>query len=224
MRHQLALAALAAALCLSAAPSADAGTRARGRTARTQNNNRTTARRVRQQPRRTDDAAALQRRRERAIAKQYLKDRTAGRRKAARFFEKITVQKNYSGEYVMVRNKSVTAFLDLADPKHPAYDPKRKTPDDEHMASVPPSKRVHVLVVPNAKREHIGARLGARIGKGDLEATLSVVKEAEKLAAKLKIKNPKVFVNSESNIGVGYLHVHITGERTSQTKYPAAMQ
>jgi diadenosine tetraphosphate (Ap4A) HIT family hydrolase len=224
MRKRLALVFVAASLSLAASPSVEAaGRSSRSQARRTTTQRARTSTRARQAPRRVEDAAALQRQRERAIAKQYLKDRTVSRRKAARFFEKITVQKNYSGEYVMMRNKNVTAFLDLGDPRHPAYDPQREGPDDVHMANIPKAKRVHVLVVPNAKREHIGAQLGGTIGSKDLQATLAVVKEAEKLAAKLKIKNPKVFVNSEANIGVGYLHVHITGERTSQTKYPSAL-
>jgi len=92
------------------------------------------------------------------------------------------------------------------------------------MAHIPPQKRVHILVVPNAPREHIGKRLNATIGSADLKATLSVVQSAEKLAVKLGVKNPKVFVNSEARIGVGYLHVHIVGERTRATKYPPALK
>jgi len=157
---------------------------------------------------------------ERAIVKQYAAKRTESRRAMARFFEKITVQRNYTGEYVLHRDGNVTAFLDISDPRHPKYDPAREE-DDE--SGVPPGKRVHVLVVPNTPREHIGQRLGAGIGRGDLEATLEVVKSAERLAKTLNLKNPRVFLNPESRISVGYLHVHIVGEKTGSTHYPAPL-
>ncbi len=157
---------------------------------------------------------------ERAIVKQFLANRTESRRNNARFFEKLTVQRNYTNEYVMHRDAKVTAFLDISDPRHPKYDPAKEE-DDE--SGVPPGKRVHVLVVPNQPREHIGQRLGGSIGSSDLEATLEVVKSAERLAKTLNLKNPRVFLNPESRISVGYLHVHIVGERTSSTQYPAPL-
>jgi hypothetical protein len=151
----------------------------------------------------------------------FLKDRKDWIRGRGEIFRKIAVEKNFSNDYVLFRNKKITAFLDWGDSKHPKFDPKRKTGEQHIMEKIPEGKRAHILVVPNAPREHIASRLGAQIGTGDLRKTLSTMKSAERLAKKLKIRNPQIYVNSESAISVGYLHVHIVGERTKD--YPAAI-
>lgn len=210
---------------------ADAGGQARTRTVKRVTKNKTSSRQrkptqkvQRKVNRRLLDRQQEQAQRELKIVKNFLGARTQQRRKFAQFFEKVTVKRDYRGEYVMARDSSTTAFLDISDPQHPRYDPKKETGEETRMAHIPKHKRVHVLVVPNVKREHIGQSLGGSIGSGDLQTTLSVVKAAEKLAGQLKLKNAKVYINSEARIGVGYLHVHIVGERTSSTNFPTAMQ
>ena len=58
----------------------------------------------------------------------------------------------------------------------------------------------------------------------DLEATLKVMREAEDVAKRLAIKNAKIYVKSPARVGVGYLHVHIVGERDPKVPYPQALQ
>ncbi len=219
---------LAVGITVSALP-ADAGGQARTRTIKRVTKNKTTKRqhttsKVRRKAYRSlEDRQREQAKRELKIANNFLKARTQQRRNFAKFFEKVTVKRDYSGEYVLRRGSTTTAFLDISDPQHPRYDPKKETGEEVRMSDIPKHKRVHVLVVPNVKREHIGQSLGGSIRSGDLNAAMQVVKSAEKLAGRLKLKNVRVYINSEARIGVGYLHVHIVGERTSSTNYPAAM-
>ncbi len=134
-------------------------------------------------------------------------------------FARIAVKQDYAGEYVVYRDKDVTAFLDLKDPQHPRY--KRGHDDDD---GIDPKKLAHILVVPNEPRETIGKTIASDITADDLEATLKVMKAAESVAAKLDIKNAKIYVKSPERVGVGYLHVHIVGERDPNTPYPPALK
>ena len=133
-------------------------------------------------------------------------------------FARIAVKKDYTGEYVVFRDKDVTAFLDLKDPHHPRYKPGH----DEDP--VDPKKLAHILVVPNEPRETIGKTVASDITAEDLEATLKVMKAAQAVATKLDIKNAKIYVKSPERVGVGYLHVHIVGERDPKTPYPPALK
>jgi hypothetical protein len=147
-----------------------------------------------------------------------LERRQAMRVRAERF-RKIAVDRNYHNTYVLMRNAQVTAFLDVTDPKHPDFD--LGAPVDQRLASIPVEKRAHILVVPNEPREHIGKQLGMPIGEDDLEATLAIVKQARALADQLHIEHATVYVNPLDRLSVGYLHVHIVGERTGP--YPEAI-
>jgi len=131
-------------------------------------------------------------------------------------FAKITVKHDYSGEYVLFRDQDVTAFLDLKDPQHPRYTPEGP-PDTA-------KRRGHILVVPNQPRETIGKTVASDITTEDLELTLKVMHSASALAAKLNIKDPKIYVKSPGRVGVGYLHVHIVGERDPKVAYPPALK
>ena len=133
-------------------------------------------------------------------------------------FARIAVKQDYTGEYVVYRDKDVTAFLDLKDPQHPRHRPGH----DED--GIDPKKLAHILVVPNEPRETIGKTVSSDITADDLEATLKVFKAAEVVAAQLKIKNARIFVKSPERVGVGYLHVHIVGERDPSTPYPPALE
>jgi diadenosine tetraphosphate (Ap4A) HIT family hydrolase len=133
-------------------------------------------------------------------------------------FARIAVKQDYTGEYVVFRDKDVTAFLDLKDPQHPRYKPGH----DED--GIDPSKLAHLLVVPNEPRETIGKTIASDITAADLEATLTVMKAAQTVATKLGIKSAKIFAKSPARIGVGYLHVHIVGERDPKTAYPPALK
>lgn len=164
---------------------------------------------------------AQQRKVEREIVTRHAKERVNRVRGMSRIFRKITVSRDYQGEYVLMRNKNVTAFLDITDPKHPGFKPKEESGEAE-LDRIPMHKRAHILVVPNRPREHITGSLGQSITSGDLQQTLEVVQSAEKLAKQLGIKDAKVFVNPESRVMVGYLHVHIIGERTAG--YPPSLQ
>ena len=134
-------------------------------------------------------------------------------------FARIAVKQDYTGEYVVYRDKDVTAFLDLKDPQHPRH--KGHTDDED---GIDPKKLAHILVVPNDPRETIGKTIASDITADDLEATLKVMKAAESVAAKLNIKNAKIYVKSPERVGVGYLHVHIVGERDPNTPYPPALK
>jgi diadenosine tetraphosphate (Ap4A) HIT family hydrolase len=133
-------------------------------------------------------------------------------------FARIAVKQDYTGEYVVFRDKDVTAFLDLKDPQHPRYKPGH----DED--GIDPTKLAHILVVPNEPRETIGKTISSDITVDDLEATLTVMKAAQAVAGKLNLKNAKIYVKSPARIGVGYLHVHIVGERDPKTAYPPALK
>lgn len=141
-------------------------------------------------------------------------------RERGEIFARIAIKHDYSGEYVLFRDKDVTAFLDLKDPRHPRYSPKQ---DDEGTGAI--AKRVsHILVVPNQPRETIGKTLASDITADDLEATLRVMRAANTLAARFGVKDPKIYVKSPARVGVGYLHVHIVGERDPNVPYPPALQ
>ena len=131
-------------------------------------------------------------------------------RSRGRFFSKITVDKDYSGEWVLARNRQVTAFLDIQDSRHPRS--RSKEGGD--------AEAIHVLVVPNQPREHIAQTLGAPITQADLKAASAVFREAHALAKRLGIREPNIYANSESRIGVGYLHVHIEGRLPAGKKLP----
>jgi diadenosine tetraphosphate (Ap4A) HIT family hydrolase len=133
-------------------------------------------------------------------------------------FARIAVKQDYTGEYVVYRDKDVTAFLDLKDPQHPRYKPGH----DED--GIDPKKLAHILVVPNEPRETIGKTIASDVTADDLEVALKVMKAAESVAAKLNIKNAKIYVKSPERVGVGYLHVHIVGERDPNTAYPPALK
>jgi hypothetical protein len=137
-------------------------------------------------------------------------------------FARITVQHDYRGEYVLFRDQEVTAFLDLTDPRHPRYSP-RPGADDENT-SADANRRVHILVVPNQPREHIGKTLTSDIGAEDLELALRVMCSAESLAKRLGVTNARVFVKAAERVGIGYLHVHIVGERDPGVPYPPPLQ
>jgi diadenosine tetraphosphate (Ap4A) HIT family hydrolase len=139
-------------------------------------------------------------------------------------FKKITQRGDYTGEHVLYRDGHVTAFLDLTDPQHPGHRAETgRIEDGEGEARARNPNRAHILVVPNDPREHIGKSLSGTLGSDDLQAALDVVKKAEGLAGRLGIKNPQVFINTQDRLSVGYLHVHIIGERDPARPYPAAM-
>ncbi len=135
--------------------------------------------------------------------------REAAVRARGRFFSKIAVDRDYSGEWVIARTKKTTAFLDIADPRHPRT-----------RASGAATAAIHILVVPNQAREHIAARLGDPIREADVKAAMDVFADARKLAKQLGIKDTKIYANSESRVGVGYLHVHIEGQLPAGKKLP----
>lgn len=149
-------------------------------------------------------------------------DRISRVRAGARFFKKIAIDKDYKNEHVVMANADVTAFLDMTDPMHPRFDPQGEAYDE--LEALPIDRRVHILVVPNKMREHLTETLGARIGLGDLLTTAKVVGEAEKLAQQLGVKNAKVFVNPSDDLSIGYLHVHIIGEKKPNQAYPRLTQ
>jgi diadenosine tetraphosphate (Ap4A) HIT family hydrolase len=137
-------------------------------------------------------------------------------------FAKIAVKHDYSGEYVLFRDQDVTAFLDLKDPRHPRYAPSKEHDEDGPVGD--PKRVSHILVVPNQPRETIGKTVASDITKEDLELTLKVMHEAATLATRFGVKNPKIFVKSPERVGIGYLHVHILGERDPNTPYPPPLR
>jgi diadenosine tetraphosphate (Ap4A) HIT family hydrolase len=152
-----------------------------------------------------------------ALWRQLREEREKMVRERGEIFARIAVKHDYSGEYVLFRDSDVTAFLDLKDPRHPRYSPK----SDEEEGPSGSSKRLsHILVVPNQPRETIGKTLASDITPEDLEVTQKVMRAAAALASRLGVKNPKIFVKSPGRVGVGYLHVHILGERDPNTPYP----
>ena len=136
-------------------------------------------------------------------------------------FNRITQKRDYSRDHVIMRNKKVTAFLDWSDPQHPQFDPSRHTGEQHLLDAIPAARRAHVLVIPNQPREHIAQTLGAQITLKDVDAARSTLKEAHAVAKRLGIVNPRIWINSPDRISVGYLHVHIIGERTKG--YPAPL-
>ena len=141
-------------------------------------------------------------------------------RERGEIFAKITTRHDYSGEYVLYRDQDVTAFLDLKDPRHPRYAPGR---DDEGPAGSAKGLS-HILVVPNQPRETIGQTVASDITAEDLELTLKVMRAAAALANRLGFKNPRIFVKSPARVGVGYLHVHVLGERDPKVPYPPPLK
>ena len=155
----------------------------------------------------------------RALMRQLRDEREKKVRERGEIFAKITTKKDYSGEYVLFRDQDVTAFLDLKDPQHPRYS-KAEHDDDVPAGSKPPS---HILVVPNQPRETIGKTVASDITAEDLELTLKVMREAAVLAKKYGFKDPKIFVKSPERVGIGYLHVHVVGDRDPKVAYPSAL-
>src|SRR5579872_6625944 len=51
-------------------------------------------------------------------------ERNQAVRERGEIFARIAVQHDYRGEYVLFRDKEVTAFLDVTDPRHPRYAPR----------------------------------------------------------------------------------------------------
>ena len=167
------------------------------------------------------DAARQAAREHRALVRQLRGEREQRVRERGAIFARIAVQHDYRGEYVLFRDKNVTAFLDLKDPQHPRY---RRGHDEDGEPADPSLRRAHILVVPNQPRETIGKTLASNITAEDLELTLSVMREAAVLATRFGIKNPKIYVRSPERVGVGYLHVHIVGERDAKTPYPPPLK
>lgn len=142
-------------------------------------------------------------------------------RERGTIFERIAAGRDYTGEHVLFRDQDVTAFLDLSDPRHPRYAPRGGGEDEAAAAG---KGRAHVLVVPNQPREHIGKTLTSDITREDLELALKVVRAGEAQARRLGIKNPQIFVKSAQRVGVGYLHVHVIGDRDPNTPYPPPLK
>jgi diadenosine tetraphosphate (Ap4A) HIT family hydrolase len=161
-----------------------------------------------------DDAARTAKRQYRAL----MADQNKRAAERAAIFAKIAVKHDYSGEWVVFRDNDVTAFLDLKDPQHPRYSPHA---GDEPKGS---TRRAHILVVPNQPREHIGKTLTSDIGADDLDATLTVFHAAEALAKRLNITNPKIYIKAAEKVGIGYLHVHIEGDRDPKVPYPQPLK
>jgi diadenosine tetraphosphate (Ap4A) HIT family hydrolase len=168
------------------------------------------------------DAASRAAADKKALMRQVRDEREKMVRERGDIFARIAVRHDYSGEYVLFRDQDVTAFLDLKDPRHPRYSPEPGH-DDEGAAGN--SKRLsHILVVPNQPRETIGKTLASDITAEDLELTLKVMRAAAALAKRLNVKNPKIYVKSPGRVGVGYLHVHILGERDPSVPYPPLLK
>jgi diadenosine tetraphosphate (Ap4A) HIT family hydrolase len=154
-----------------------------------------------------------------ALMRQFREEREKEVRERGEIFARIATKHDYNGEYVLFRDQEVTAFLDLKDPRHPRFSP-RAGHDDES----PDKRRSHVLVVPNQPRETIGKTLASDITAADLELTLKVIRAAAALATRLGIKDPKIYVKSPARVGIGYLHVHVVGERDPNVPYPPPLQ
>jgi diadenosine tetraphosphate (Ap4A) HIT family hydrolase len=133
-------------------------------------------------------------------------------------FHNIAVNRDYRGEHVLLRNQHVTAFLDISDPQHPRHDGRRDL--EPELAQLPPARRAHILVIPNHPREHIALHLGDQVTQADARAVVRVFEEAEGVARQLALRNPQIFVNKANRVGVGYLHVHVVGERDPAVPYP----
>jgi diadenosine tetraphosphate (Ap4A) HIT family hydrolase len=178
------------------------------------------------QPARADSAAPAAAGRtpgdRRALMRQLREEREKEVRERGEIFARIATKHDYSGEYVLFRDRDVTAFLDLKDPRHPRYSPKAGHDDEGPAGSS--NRRSHILVVPNQPRETIGKTLASDITADDLELTLKVMRAATALATRLGIKDPKIYVKSPARVGVGYLHVHVLGERDPNAPYPPPLQ
>jgi diadenosine tetraphosphate (Ap4A) HIT family hydrolase len=155
-----------------------------------------------------------------ALMRQLREEREKMVRERGEVFAKITTKHDYTGEYVLFRDQDVTAFLDIKDPKHPRY---KAGHDDEEEAGGAKNLS-HVLVVPNQPRETIGKTIASDITADDLELTMKVMREATALATKLGVKSPRIYVRSPARVGVGYLHVHIVGERDPKAPYPPPLK
>lgn len=142
-------------------------------------------------------------------------------RERGEIFARIATKHDYSGEYVLYRDQEVTAFLDLKDPRHPRYSPEAGHDEGTDGRS---KRQAHLLVVPNQPRESIGKTLASDITADDLQTTLKVMQAATSIAKRFGIKSPKIFVKSPGRVGVGYLHVHILGERDPNVAYPPALK
>lgn len=160
---------------------------------------------------------------ERHIVRTHLRARKERVQRMGSIFSRIATAGHRQGEYVLHQDRDVTAFLDISDPQHPGFDPEQELEEGDELAAIPPAKRAHILVVPNAPREHITRVIGGAIGENDIEEVASVMRSARQLATRLGIKNPRIYMNPESRVAIGYLHVHIIGERPSKP-YPAALQ
>jgi hypothetical protein len=145
------------------------------------------------------------------------RDRMQRVRGAGAIFQRI-VDGDHRNSHVVHDGKGVKAFLSLTDPKHPKHDKDMDPPDG--LEKIPVQKRAHVLVVPKEPREHIGRRLSGAITKDDLEKAHEVMAEAHKIAKALGIANPSIFVNTLDRLAVGFLHVHIVGEKTQPYPTP----
>jgi diadenosine tetraphosphate (Ap4A) HIT family hydrolase len=157
-----------------------------------------------------------------ALMRQFRDEREKEVRERGEIFARITTKHDYSGEYVLFRDQEVTAFLDLKDPRHPRYSAKPGHDDEGPAASS--KRRSHILVVPNQPRETIGKTLASDITAADLEVTQRVMRAAAALATRLGIKDPKIYVKSPARVGIGYLHVHVQGERDPNVPYPPPLQ
>ena len=156
-----------------------------------------------------------------ALMRKLREERETKVRERGEIFARIAVKHDYSGEYVLFRDQDVTAFLDLKDPQHPHFKPG----DEDEDGPVDGSKlRAHILVVPNQPRETIGKTVASDITADDLELTLKVMRAATDLSTRLGIKNAKIYVKSPARVGVGYLHVHIVGQRDPNVPYPPALK
>ncbi|MCU1386245.1 MAG: hypothetical protein JWL71_4942 [Acidobacteria bacterium] len=178
------------------------------------------------QPVRADSAATAAAGRtpteRKALMRQFREEREKEVRERGEIFARIATKHDYSGEYVLVHDQEVTAFLDIKDPRHPRYSAKQGNDDEGPPGSS--KRRSHILVVPNQPRETIGKTLASDITAEDLELTQKVMRAAAALATRLGIKDPKIYVKSPARVGVGYLHVHVLGERDPNVPYPPSLK
>lgn len=217
---------LVSSLLLAVPSAADASGRQNGRPARGQR--RAVPQRDRQPPPR--DVGELQQVLEQvmtpaeqsAIVRAHQRARRQGVQQRGGIFRRI-VDGHRQNEYVVHQDRDVTAFLDMSDAEHPSFDPEAELEEGDELAAIRPDRRAHILVVPNAAREHITRVIGQSITDSDIEQVASVMRSAKQLAANLGIKNPRIYMNPESRVTMGYLHVHIIGERTGKP-YPAALK
>jgi hypothetical protein len=153
---------------------------------------------------------------QRALMRRFRAERERRVSERGATFARIAVGHDYRGEYVLLHDQDVTGFLDIKDPQHPRYQPGH----DEDGPVATGMVRAHILVVPNQPRETIGRTLASNITAEDLEVTLRVMHAARDLSTRLGIQNASIYVKSPARVGVGYLHVHIVGERNPNVPYP----